>query len=106
VHVRQDWDPDVSSDFGENLQARFQARPPEGGTRGAIGFVVTRLEDISDAKLQAATRQRTGDLQAEFLAFHHARASDQEELLAVAQVPPEVRIRLRHAPFYQWPALM
>ena len=50
VDIGKHGNADFVANRAKDAQAVFDARPAPGFARGAVGFVETRLENVSDAK--------------------------------------------------------
>ena len=50
VDIGKHGNADFFANRAKNAQAAFDARPAPGSARGAVSFVETRLENVSDAK--------------------------------------------------------
>src|ERR1043166_1499885 len=91
VNIREHRQTEPRANVRQHRETAFHARPAKRLARRAIGFVVTRLEDVSDAELAAELADRERDLAAKLLALDHARPGNQHELFAATDLLPRCR---------------
>jgi hypothetical protein len=79
VDISEHGNADLVANGAEDAEAVFDARAALGFARGAVGLVVARLENVSDAKCGTSALERLGNLEAKRLGLDHARAGKKEQ---------------------------